>query len=218
MALLSICVFSIHSPASFASFHPQNSICLSRHLSSSSPSPSSSVLHSPPLASIPPSPPPVCSSCCRSSIFAHHHTCLSFFSHASDVTGGAACVCVCASASACASASMCTSLAVIFAVPKIWRVSEMTPPRLIFADLSALADPPHPTSPTHHHHHSIPHSAAHFCSHKGVNLSEMSGVLTNSQLLAICLCMCVCARAPWLQRGVNERVRSVLSRQLHVYT
>lgn len=30
-------------------------------------------------------------------------------------------------------------------------------------------------------------SVAHFHSHKGVNLSEMSGVLTNSQLLAICL-------------------------------
>lgn len=34
--------------------------------------------------------------------------------------------------------------------------------------------------------HPPPLPVAHFPSHKGLNLSEMSGVLTNSQLLAIC--------------------------------
>lgn len=53
-----------------------------------------------------------------------------------------------------------------------------------------LAASLHPSP--HQLHHRPPHLAAHFHSDKGVNLSEMSGVLTNSQLLAICPCVCVC--------------------------
>lgn len=97
IAPLSICVFSIHSPASFASFHPQNSICLSRILPSSS---SSSVLHSPPLASVlfslhhcHPTPhhpaPPVCSSPAAVPPSLLIITLVFLFLHSSDVTGGA---------------------------------------------------------------------------------------------------------------------------------
>ena len=181
IASLSICffcsTFSIHSLASLLPFILKTlSVSLTSFLLLFSSCPSFAPSLHPPL---PPSPllsahssPPSLSG---SSILARHCGSSFFFffnmplmSQVEFVYGVRVCVCVCVCV--CVSVSQ-NNISLLWTVWKRW---------------STFSQPPclHPTAPTH--------SVAHFHSHKGVNLSEMSGVLTNSQLLAICLCVCVC--------------------------